>query len=95
MRSPVHPGVILKLHMGKMTVKALAGHLGVPRESVSRILNGRFGITAQMALKLAAALPKTTPESWLKLQSNYDLAEALKKEGKMKIKPIAEDQIAA
>jgi addiction module HigA family antidote len=81
--------------MGKMTVKAMAEHLGVPRESISRILNGRFGITAPMALKLEAALPKTTADFWLKLQSNYDLAEALKKEAKTKkkIRPIPAELI--
>lgn len=81
MREPTTPGEILKeeflIPMGK-TQGELASHLGCDVKVINRIVNGRTSVTAEMALKLAAAL-KTTPEFWLNAQKAVDLYLAAKK----------------
>jgi antitoxin HigA-1 len=74
--NPCHPGEVLKDYMGDMTVKEAAKRLGVTRPNLSRILNGRAGISAEMGVRLAKAMPYTSPEFWLKMQLNYDLWKA-------------------
>jgi addiction module HigA family antidote len=71
--NPCHPGEVLKDYLGDMTVKEAAGRLGVTRPNLSRILNRRAGISAETAVRLAKAMPYTSPEFWLKMQLNYDL----------------------
>ena len=75
---PSHPGEVLKDYLGDMTVKEAAQRLGVTRPNLSRILNGRAGISAVMSVRLAKAMPYTSPEFWLKMQINYDLWQAQK-----------------
>ncbi len=75
---PSHPGEVLKDYLGDMTVKEAARRLGVTRPNLSRILNGRAGISAVMSVRLAKAMPHTSPEFWLKMQLNYDLWKAHK-----------------
>jgi addiction module HigA family antidote len=76
--NPCHPGEVLKDYLGDMTVKEAAERLGVTRPNLSRILNGRAGISAEMGVRLAKAMPYTSPEFWLKMQLNYDLWKAQK-----------------
>ena len=76
--NPPHPGEVLKDYLGDMTIKEAAKRLGVTRPNLSRILNGHAGISAAMALRLAQAMPYTSPEFWLKMQLNYDLWHAQK-----------------
>jgi antitoxin HigA-1 len=76
MFNPSHPGSVLREYMGdKITISALAKHLGVTREHLSTILNERAGISPLMALKLDEAFG-TSEGLWYKLQANYDLAQA-------------------
>lgn len=92
MHNPPHPGEILKDGVfadGQVTVTAFADRIGISRVMLSRVLNGRAGITADMAVRLAAALG-TSAESWLQMQASYDLWRAklaLKKEV-AKIEPL-------
>jgi addiction module HigA family antidote len=58
-----------------MAVSAAAANLRVTRVTLSRLLNGKAGISASMALRLAAALG-TSPELWMNMQSQYDLWNA-------------------
>ena len=85
MFNPSHPGSILREYMGdRITVSALARHLGVTREHLSTILNERAGVSPLMALKLDEAFG-TSDGLWYKLQTNYDLARARKvKRGKVR-----------
>lgn len=72
-----------------ITVTDFAKRLGVTRVALSRVLNGRAAISAEMAVRLAAALGGSA-ESWLHMQANYDLRlaqKALKRET-AKIKPL-------
>jgi len=86
--NPSHPGEVLKDYLGDMTVKEAARRLGVTRANLSRILNGRAGISAVMSVRLAKAMPYTSPEFWLKLQLKYDLSKA-RKSRLPKIKPFS------
>jgi len=90
-RRPTHPGTFLReivmAHL-KITQGDLAAHLGVSRVSVSELLNQRRGVSAEMALRLAAAFPETSPESWLRMQEAVDIWDARQK-SKIAVKPIA------
>jgi antitoxin HigA-1 len=76
MHNPPHPGEILQDTVlgeeGAMNVTALARHLGVSRVALSRVVNARAAVSADMALRLAAALGGSA-ESWLAMQAAYDL----------------------
>ena len=77
-RKPTPPGEILREEFLKpldMTQKELAQHLGCDIKVINRIVNGRSTITAEMALKLGAAL-RTTPDFWLNAQKAVDIFEA-------------------
>jgi len=69
---PTHPGEVLRDYLQGITVREAAERLGVTRAHLSRILNGRAGITAPMSLRLSAALG-TSPDFWLKMQVQRDL----------------------
>ena len=75
--NPAHPGEVLRDYLGNMSVGDAASHLGVTRAHLSRILNGHAGITADMSLRLSAALG-TSPDFWLKMQVQYDVWRARK-----------------
>ena len=72
---PPHPGEVLQDYLGGMSVTKVARHLGVTRTALSRILNGRAGISAEMALRLSDALG-TTPDLWAGMQAQHDLWRA-------------------
>jgi addiction module HigA family antidote len=78
MFNPAHPGRVLREFMGDMTISALAKHLGVTRTNLSLILNEKAGISALMGLKLDEAFG-TSEGLWLRLQLQYDMAQARKK----------------
>lgn len=58
-----------------ISITALADNLGVARKTVSQLVNGHMGVSAEMALRLGKAFT-TTPELWLNMQWNYDLWHA-------------------
>lgn len=75
-RVPTHPGEILLeefLSPVGITQVQLAEHVGVPVQRVNEIVRGKRGITPETAWLLGQALG-TTPQFWLNLQSNYELA---------------------
>jgi len=89
MHNPPHPGEVLQdtvLGAGGITVTEFAKQLGVSRVALSRVANGRAAISADMALRLAAALGGSA-ESWLSMQAAYDLWQAQKK-GRIKVQPL-------
>ncbi len=78
MYNPPHPGKILRelcLEPLGISVTAAAKGLGVSRKTLSAILNGRAGISPEMAVRLSIAFD-TSSESWLNQQSQYDLWQA-------------------
>jgi addiction module HigA family antidote len=90
MYDPPHPGEVLRElciePLGLSVTEAAAG-LGVSRKTLSTILNGRAGISAEMAIRLSIAF-NTTPESWLNQQSQYDLWVARKSATAIKVKKL-------
>ena len=80
MHNPPHPGEVLRdgVFMGSnITVTDFAKRLGVTRVALSNLLNGKSGVSASMAIRLAAALGGSA-ESWLHMQANYELWHAEK-----------------
>lgn len=79
MYNPAHPGEIVQEYMEGfgLTVSALAEHLKITRANLSRMIHGKTGVSAEMALRLSEAFG-TSPEVWVKLQANYDLAKAMR-----------------
>ncbi len=78
MHNPPHPGEIIKeicIEPLGMTVTKAAEYLGVSRKTFSTILNGKAGISPEMALRLSKVFGRT-PEGWLRLQLQYDLWKA-------------------
>lgn len=88
---PTHPGEILKedaLPELGITVTDAAKQLGVTRVAFFRVVNSKAGISPDMALRLAAWLG-SSPESWINMQSAYDLYQAAQKK-QPNIKPVQE-----
>jgi addiction module HigA family antidote len=87
MFNPCHPGELIRAAMGrKITVTALAKHLGVTRAHLSTILNGRAGISPLMSLKLDETFSKSDG-FFFRVQGGYDLAKARRVKRK-KLKPL-------
>ena len=81
MHNPPHPGEVLKedvLPGLGLTVTEAARQLRVTRVALSRILNGKAGISPDMAIRLSAWL-NTSPEVWLRMQVAHDLWRAAKR----------------
>lgn len=91
MHNPAHPGEILREWIPEgVTVTAAAEQLGISRVMLSKILNGKAGVTADMALRLSAWLG-TTSEVWIDMQASWDLWQA-EQRGFPDVKPL---QLAA
>ena len=80
MHNPPHPGEIIKefcVEPLDLTVTKAAECLGVTRKTFSMLLNGKSGISPEMALRLSKVFGRT-PEGWLRLQLQFDLWKAKK-----------------
>ena len=76
MHNPAHPGEVLREYLPEsLGVTEASRRLGVTRQALSAVLNGRAGVSAGMALRLEAALG-TSAEMWLEMQAGYDLWQA-------------------
>jgi addiction module HigA family antidote len=99
MHNPPHPGAVLRDTVlradGGITVTEFAKSLRVSRVALSRVVNGHAAISAELAIRLAAALGGSA-ESWLRMQVSYDLWKAAKKRRPKiaKIKDIQHTQAA-
>ncbi len=91
MHNPPHPGEILRglcLEPLSLSVTDAAKALGVSRKTLSSVLNGRAGISPEMAVRLSIAFD-TTAESWLNQQVQYDLWIAEKRRKSLKVSRLA------
>ena len=91
MHNPPHPGEILReLCLGPLdlTVTDAAKALGISRKTLSSIVNGRAGISPEMAVRLSLAFD-TTAESWLNQQVQYDLWHAERKRKKLRVQKLS------
>jgi addiction module HigA family antidote len=89
MKNPPHPGRIVKREIEELglTVTEAAAALGVTRQTLNNLVNQKGGISAEMAIRLSKALGGT-PDTWVKLWAQYDLAQAMKKAGAIKVKKL-------
>ncbi|MGD0137432.1 MAG: HigA family addiction module antitoxin [Tepidisphaeraceae bacterium] len=91
MHNPPHPGEVIRelclVPLG-LSVTGAAKALGVSRKSLSELLNGRSGVSPEMAIRLSIAF-KTTAESWLSQQMQYDLWKARAKLKKLRVLTVA------
>lgn len=88
MHNPAHPGEALREWLPEgMTVTSAAQALQISRVTLSKVLNGKAGITAPMALRLSQWLG-TSPDVWLGMQSQWDLWQA-EQQPAPKIQPLA------
>jgi len=79
MHNPPHPGEVLhEFVLEEMTIERAATRLGVSRSKLSRILHARSDISADMAIRIGL-LTRTTPESWLSMQTQWSLWQALQR----------------
>jgi addiction module HigA family antidote len=88
MKNPAHPGRIVRsgcLEPLGLSVTEGAEILGVTRQTLNNVIHGKSGISPQMAIRLSKAFG-STPETWLRMQLAYDLAQARKDEGKIKVR---------
>ncbi len=88
MKNPVHPGRIVRfdcLEPLGLSVTAGSKVLGVSRQALNNIVNGKSGISPEMAIRLTKAFGGTE-ETWLRMQLAYDLAAARKNESKIKVR---------
>jgi len=89
MYNPPHPGRLLAYYAQGRSVTEVARHLGVTRPALSRVLNGKAGIPADLALRISQAF-NTGAESRLRLQAQRDLWVASRKR-RAKVEPLAQD----
>ena len=91
MKNPCHPGEIIRdacLAGLGLNVTEGAAALGVTRATLSRILNGKAGISPEMAVRLSKAFG-STPGFWLRLQLNYELSQIEKKASRIRVRRVA------
>lgn len=102
MFNPAHPGELiletiegLREESGQaLTITEVAKGLHTTRKTLSAIINGKQGISPEMALKLAAAFTNTSPEFWLRVQESYDLAQARKHVDLKQVKVLWQPKVA-
>jgi addiction module HigA family antidote len=89
MKDPAHPGRIIRTSLEEMglTVTDAARMLNVSRPTLSTLLNGKAGISPEMAVRLAKAVG-STPAFWMRLQMNYDLAQVEQRADSIVVNPI-------
>jgi antitoxin HigA-1 len=91
MKNPPHPGRIVRqecLDPFGLTVTDGAKALGVSRNALSELVNERRGISPEMAIRLAKAFG-STPEAWAGIQLDYDMAQAMQRADRIKVRRIA------
>jgi addiction module HigA family antidote len=90
MKNPPHPGRLIKhecLEPLDLSITRAADILGVTRLTLSNLVNGKNGISPEMAIRLSKAFG-SSPEVWLGLQMDYALAQAEKKASRIKVKRV-------
>jgi antitoxin HigA-1 len=90
MKNPPHPGLTVRhecLEPLGLGVTEGAGILGVTRQTLNNLVNGKAGISPEMAVRLAKAFG-SSPQTWLGMQADYDLAQVLKRAGKIAVRRV-------
>ncbi|OFV96246.1 MAG: addiction module antidote protein, HigA family [Acidobacteria bacterium RIFCSPLOWO2_02_FULL_61_28] len=95
MKNPPHPGRIVRQECIEplgLTVTQAARALGVTRQTLNNLVNGRAGISPEMAIRLSKAFGSSA-EVWLGMQMEYDLTQAEKKAGRIKVERVEQEQL--
>ena len=97
MKNPPHPGSIV-LHecmepLG-LSVTDAAAKLGVSRKQLSAVVNGRSGISAEMAIRLSKAFGGSA-EMWVRLQANHNLSRAMERADEIQVERLWPEAPAA
>ena len=90
MKNPPHPGLHVRhdcLESLGLSVTQGAKVLGVTRQALNNLVNGKSGISPEMAIRLSKAFGGS-PAVWLRMQMNYDLAQAEKRADKIKVRRV-------
>jgi addiction module HigA family antidote len=90
MKNPPHPGLAVRhecLEPLGLTVTQGAKVLGVTRQTLNNLLNGKSGISPEMAVRLAKAFGSSA-ETWLGIQLDYDLAQVRRREAEIAVKRV-------
>jgi antitoxin HigA-1 len=90
MKNPPHPGELLKDNVDELglSVAEAAKGLGVTRQQLYNVINGKSAITPEMAVRLEKALGGTA-DLWLRMQVNYDLAEVRRRDRSIKVRRLS------
>ena len=91
MHNPSHPGEIVRwecLEPLGLTVTRAAQGLGVTRQALSNLVNGRAGVSVEMAHRLSQAFG-STPETWLRMQMAYDLWQSRERANEIEVERFA------
>lgn len=91
MKNPVHPGVIVREDCMKplgLSVTECAKALGVARQTLSSLVNGKASVSIEMAYRLSKAFG-STPRTWLGMQLAFDLAQSRELEQKIQVKRVS------
>ena len=91
LKNPPHPGLSVRhdcIEPLGLTIAEAAEALGVTRQTLNNLVNGKSGISADMAIRLDKAFGGGA-EAWLRLQMAYDLAQARQHEGDINVKPVS------
>ena len=91
MHNPPHPGEVIRslcLDPLGLTVTEAAAALGVSRKTLSALLNGRAGVSPEMAVRLSIAFD-TSAEMWMNQQTRFDLWHAERRRKKLKVTRLA------
>ena len=86
MKNPPHPGLLIRDNLADLGLSVAEGAtgLGVTRQQLYNVINGKSGVTPEMALRLEKAFGGSA-DMWLRMQANYDLAQLRDREGEIAV----------
>jgi len=96
LKAPCHPGELVEASLEelKVSVAVAAKALGVTRQQLYNVINGRSAVSAEMAVRLEQAIGSTA-DTWLQMQANYDLAQVRLRKRPVKVKRLTPKTLLA
>jgi addiction module HigA family antidote len=89
MKNPAHPGELVQANLEELglSVAEAANALGVTRQQLYNVINGKSGVTAEMAVRFEKAFGGSA-DMWLRMQAAYDLARVRRREGQIVVRRL-------
>jgi addiction module HigA family antidote len=86
MKNPPHPGELIRDNLADLGLSVAEGAtgLGITRQQLYNVINGKSGVTPEMALRLEKAFGGSA-DMWLRMQGSYDLAQLREREGEIAV----------